>query len=195
MPNRFQVKQHEIAYKFIAARDGEYCLICKGDGKLKKSVETKLQIDHADNNTKNWGPANLHLVCQKHNLWLRQMTAQAHRKTIYAYSAKNEREREKKLGVETTHAIKELVDYRSGSTEMQANSYYETYFREWLLGELLRLGSMPKKEAINSGAEVVGCSQVTTRRYIEKLTSAVGNLKERKDGSGVVIVTFRVGKG
>ena len=80
MPNRFQRAQHEIAYGFIAARDGEYCLICKGEGKLKKPPEVKLQIDHADDNPKNWDPGNLHLLCQKHNLEMRKLTSAEHKK-------------------------------------------------------------------------------------------------------------------
>jgi hypothetical protein len=186
MANRFQIRQHEIAYNFIAARDGEYCLICK-----KKPPATKLQIDHADNDPKNWDPENLHLLCQKHNLQMRGKPAAEHKRLIRSYSAKNERERARERGRESTGQVKTLVDFRNASPEMKANSYYEIRYREWLLAIIRDQGFITKLEAVNSGAEVVGCSPLTANRYLAKLTSSVGPLKERKDATGTVIVEFR----
>ena len=72
MPNRFQIAQHKLAYDFIACRDGEYCLACFIENGIKRGPPAiKLQIDHADNNPRNWSPPNLHLLCQKHNLEMR----------------------------------------------------------------------------------------------------------------------------
>lgn len=186
MPNRFQINQHDIAYRFIAARDGEYCLICQ-----KKPPLSRLQIDHADNNPDNWDPDNLHLVCRQDNIKLRGMSLAEHKKTVQYHSAKNERERACARGIESTNTVKELVDYRQGSTEMQANSYYEMQFREWLLEVLRENRVITRKEAINSGAEIVGCNPTTTARYLAKLTSSIGNLREGKDATGTVVVTFK----
>jgi len=186
MPNRFQVNQHDMAYRFISARDGEYCLICQ-----KKPPLSRLQIDHADNSPDNWDPVNLHLLCRKDNLAMRQLSAAEHRKTIEYHSAKNERARAQKSGLEATQTVKGLVDYRQGSAEMQANSYYEMQFREWLLGVLRENRVITRKEAVNSGAEVVGCNPTTTARYLAKLTSSIGNLKESKDSTGTVVITFK----
>ncbi len=186
MANRFQVMNHAIAYQFIAARDGEHCLICG-----KKPPKTKLQIDHADNNTDNWNPDNLHLLCQKDNTSLRGKPISEHKKTIQTYSARNERERARERGREGTHLVKELVDYRTGSQEMKANSYYEIQYREWVLSVVREHGVITKLEAVNSGAEVVGCSTLTAGRYLVKLTSGVGPLKESKDATGTVVLNFR----
>jgi len=187
MPNRFQINQHDIAYKFIAARDGDYCLRCK----KKPTSDKPLQIDHADNNSRNWDPENLHLLCQADNTELRGMPAAEHIKLIQEYSAKNERERARERGREGTHMVKELVDYRNASPEMKANSYYETQYREWILTTVREQGFIVKAEAINSGAEVVGCSPLTATRYLSKLTSSVGPLKESKDATGTVIISFK----
>jgi len=188
MPNRFQIQQHEIAYKFIASRDGEHCLdpSCK-----RKPPTVKLQIDHADNNPDNWYPENLHLLCQKHNLEMRQKPAAEHSRLIRKYSAKNERERERERGREATSIVKEMVDFRAGSPEMKANSYYEIRYREWIFMIIREQGFITKADAINAGAEVVGCSTLTTSRYLAKLTSSVGNLKETRDATGTIVITFR----
>jgi len=189
MANRFSVRQHEIAYRFIAARDGEYCLACK-----KKPPAVKLEIDHADNNPGNWDPENLHLLCKKHNLEMRGKPVAEHKRLIRTYSANNVCVRVRERGAEGTHMVRDLVDFRNASPEMKANSYYERQYREWILSIILEQGLITKVEAINSGAEAVGCSPVTTGRYLAKLTSSVGNLKESTDATGTVIITFRENK-
>lgn len=95
MPNRFQVAQHDMAYNFLSAYEGEYCLI----GRIgHKRCEGSLQIDHADNNPWNWKPGNIHLVCRKHNLELRKLTTKEHKAMMARYSARNKRERKNKGG-------------------------------------------------------------------------------------------------
>jgi len=188
MPNRFQVKVYKIFYDYIAARDGEYCLI----GRIgHKKCRGKLQIDHADSNPRNWNYDNLHLLCQKHNLEMRNRTSDEHLRIIRAYSAKNVRESVRERGIESTHILKAIVNYSQGSIEMQANSICERIFIDWILTEIKRLGQLLKKEAINSGAAVAGCSTVTASRYLDKLTCSVGPLQESRDQTGTVIISFR----
>jgi hypothetical protein len=182
MPNRFQANQHRLAYDLIASRDGEYCLICKRD-----PHQVKLQIDHADNNPSNWSADNLHLLCQQHNLQLRIVPLKKKLQTIRWHSAKNVCVRERRYGSLSTKVAKDTPDYQSGSVEMQANSMFEPRFTEWLLTNL----PMSKEEAINSGAYTVGCSPYTCVRYLKKLTSAAGPLKEFKDGMGIVTLDFK----
>jgi len=188
MANRFQRNQHEMAYRFIAARDGEYCLdpACR-----REPPRVKLQIDHADNNPSNWDPDNLHLLCQRHNLKMRQLTRAEHKRVIALYSAKNERESARAKGNPSTSLVKQMVDYRQGSPEMQANSYFENQYREWILSYIRTNSMIPKEEALYSGAEIVGNSPTTTARYLKKLTSTAGPLKEMKDATGTVVILFR----
>ena len=186
MPNRFQINTHDMAYRFLVARDGEHCLAC---GKAPPKVE--LEIDHLDNNPKNWDPDNLHLLCRLCNLNLRYKSLAEHRRFIRNYGAKNVCVREREIGIESTHIVKEMVDYRRGSAEMKANSYFEMRFIQWALGEITRQGSLPRKELINSGATVAGCSPITAGRYLDKLTCSLGPLQEIKDPMGDVAVCFR----
>jgi hypothetical protein len=180
--NRFQDNQHRLAYNFIASRDGKYCLICK-----RSPERVKLQIDHADNNPSNWAPDNLHLLCQQHNLQLRNVSLNKKLRTIRWHSANNVCVRERKHGSISTKVAKDTLDYRSGSEEMKANSMFEPVFTEWLLANL----PMSKDEAKYSGAQVAGCSPATSDRYLKKLTSAVGPLREFKDEMGIVTVDFK----
>jgi len=182
MANRFQANQHRLAYGFIASRDGEYCLICKrGTGRVK------LQIDHADNDPSNWTPDNLHLLCQTHNLQLRGIPVKKKLHTLCWYSAKNVCVRERTYGSIGTKVAKDTLDYRTGSVEMKANSLFEPAFTEWLLANL----PMVREEAQYSGAQVVGCSPETAKRYMKKLTSAAGPLREFKNGMGTTMVGFK----
>ena len=190
MPKRLTVREHETLYKFIAARDGEYCIICKA----KPIPDKPLQIDHANNDSNNWNPDNVHLLCQTCNLKMRGKTIREHIELIEHYSALNERERARERGREATSRVKDLVDYRSASPEMKANSYYEIAFRDWVLHTVKVDGFIAKKEAINSGAEVVGSSPLSTGRYLDKLTCSVGVLQETKDATGTVVICFREGK-
>jgi len=187
MANRFQIRQYDLAYNFIKARDGEHCLVCG----YKPRHGTRLEIDHADADPNNWDPENLHLLCKQCNIKKRGLTIRQQKSLIRHHSANNVSEREKARGVESTHLVRELVDYRSGSIEMQANSYYELNFRDWILGMVTMHGFIPKKEAIESGAEVTGCSSVTTTRYLAKMTSSVGNLMEELDPLGVKVIKFK----
>lgn len=188
MPNRAQKATHDHIYRWIAARDGEHCLdpSCR-----KRPPQVRLEIDHADNNPDNWDPANLHLLCQRHNLKMRQLTAREHVKLLRAYSAINVSEREREIGNSATHAARELVDYNQGSVEMKANSLYERRFREWLLAEITDKGFIEKKDAVAAGAEIAGCNPITAARYLSKLTSSAGNLMETTDTLGVVVIVFR----
>jgi hypothetical protein len=101
------------------------------------------------------------------------------------------RESVRERGIESTHILKAIVNYSQGSIEMQANSICERIFIDWILTEIKRLGQLLKKEAINSGAAVAGCSTVTASRYLDKLTCSVGPLQESRDQTGTVIISFR----
>lgn len=188
MPNRFQVTVHKILFDYIAARDGAYCLI----GRIgHKKCHGELQIDHVDSNPRNWNYDNLCLLCQKHNIEMRNKTPAEHLRVIRAYSARNVCVSMKQRGIESTHTLKAIVNYSQGSIEMQTNSICERIFIDWILTEIKRLGQLLKKEATNSGAAVAGCSPVTISRYLDKLTCSVGPLKESRDQTGHVIVAFR----
>jgi len=85
------------------------------------------------------------------------------------------------------------IDFESGSPEMHANGLYEGKFGSWLLEMVAAHGELLKREAINSGAQYVGCSPATVLRYIGKLTSLLGPLRQVRDEVGRVVIVSRFG--
>jgi hypothetical protein len=155
------------AYRYLVIRDGEQCAEC---GQLP-TTQNALDIDHADGDPQNNHPDNLRLLCRACNTTLGNKARPS--------SAK--RERERKEGKPATRIIKEDAGYRQGSPEMKANLLYEVSFRRWIMSKVCSQGGYSKQEAINEGAELIGCSPLTTRRYLEKLTSNAGTLREEQD--------------
>ena len=107
------------------------------------------------------------------------------------YSAKNERERRKIKGDIPGDLVMAIVDYTSGSPEMQVNKHCKTIFTDWTMELLNKHGQWPKKDIINAGAYVSGCNKQTSNRYLDVLMSSVGPLQESHDQTGTVVISFR----
>ena len=191
MPNRFQTNQYRLAYSFIAQRDGEYCLGCAYHGNHRGPPGVPLEIDHADSNPENWDPDNLHLLCRSCNLLLRSKTSEEHRTVLKIYGAKNVCVRESERVGDATRWARNAVDYLSGSPEMQANSFYEVRYRNWLIETIEKFKHISKDEAEHSGAEVVGCSPASAGRYLKKMCSAAGVFEKYRDDDGVIQVRYK----
>ena len=84
-----------------------------------------------------------------------------------------------------------MVDYTSGSPEMQVNKRCKKIFTDWTMELLNKHGQWPKKDIIDSGAHVSGCNPQTSRRYLDALTSSVGPLQESHDQIGTMVISFR----
>ncbi len=188
MPRRYQKTIRQTLYKILCQLKGEYCIICRYDHRIHRKKNWQLEIDHADNNKCNDDLDNINLVCKEHNLKLRQIPIEQHIQIINRCAARNYAERMKLYGNPVTKQVRETVDYMSGPAEMQVNRLCELKFREWIINEVERLGKVERKEAINSGAAIAGCSQITTKRYLEKMISSVEGWKEEPSDFGPIIV-------
>ena len=208
MPNRFQIQTYDWVYRFLTLKYGEKCLICE-----QAPPKIKLEVDHADGNCLNNDPENLHLLCHKCNLELRNWPAKDHLELIKMYSAKNERVSERVENINhngnqengknnhhngnghniqgNTALNKYLLDYNTGSLEMKANSIFETNFRVWIISVIKEKGSYPKKQAVNAGAEFIGCNIQTIGRYLDKLTSDTGILTESSDSLHRTVIKLK----
>ena len=212
MPGRYQENQRKLIYKFLVDRDGEQCIGCLYHyDEFRGPPGTPLEIDHADGDIHNSEPSNLHLLCTTCNLSLRGKSSEEHRTLISLYSAYVVRVREgEKTGVrplvlklekrkknkntgDSTAYAREIVDYMSGSPEMQANNVYEVKARNIVLETLRRYEVFDYNQLRDGTAELVGCSVISVDRYFRKLFSAAGPCRKYKDeGSGIWMATLRV---
>lgn len=143
-------------YPIIAERDGEFCRNCK-----IPTTEKQLEIDHINNYNSDNRLENLQLLCRSCNY------------------IKNPR--------------KEPVDNLCASVceeerplppEMRENRRMEPRFRRWIFQKVLSLGNVRYEEALNAGAEYVGASTETVKRYLRKMTSSTGMYEVRNDAQG-----------
>lgn len=185
MPNRYQAAARQTIYETIARYEGEYCLACFAEGAGRRGPKSgvKLEIDHA-------GP-EVHLLCKTHNNDMRRLSLEKHISLMADYCAKNVCARA--LENLPVSKIKTEVDYKSGSVEMQVNSVAESDWLEFMKGWIDANGSIPKNEAINSGAIAAGdISPSTTQRYLSKHTASWGRFQEIKE-SGIKVIVYRNG--
>lgn len=175
MPRRWATETRAWAYRFLCLRDGEICQVCH----RSPTTFYSLDIDHSDGNPKNNRESNLRLLCRSCNV------SQENHRLAKSRSVQGERESS------WTRVVKLSVPYRDGSPEMQANLLFEIDFRAWLIQHISKYEFISKKEAINSGAEVVGCNPTTSAKYLAKLTSQRGPLAEMKDMLGDLVIVSK----
>ena len=147
-------------YVIIIKRDGEFCRCC---GML--SFEAQLVIDHKDNNNSNNSLENIQLLCRKCNY------------------LKNPR----KGPVDNCVSV---IVLDGTVTEVQINRRKEPLFRNFVLHLLNEHDEVPQNEIINSGAEEVGISQETARRYLNKMCSGRGIL-EKVNRVNTVLIKYK----
>lgn len=174
MPRRYGVNTSLWVYRYLVLRDGEQCARCFEI----PTAQNKLERDHVDGNPHNHDPANLRLLCKRCNVTL------SNKARVFTTPSSAQKEREAAEGKSATRIVREAVNYKHGAPEMQANFLFEVDFRNWLLAKVKDLGHYPRADAIAGGAEVVGCSPSTTTKYLAKLVSSEGPLKETKDMLG-----------
>jgi hypothetical protein len=151
----------------------------------------KLEIDHIDGNKENNDPNNLCFMCGKCNCTMKYKSPIQHKRIVDSYRIQREKERDSGSASAATRFTKEVLDYNSGSIEMQANGLFEIRFIDWLWGKLESCQEVTKQEAINGGAYVTGANKQTTAKYLDPLTSEEGPLCEDKNQFGQVVIRFK----
>ena len=178
MPRRWTSPQTRAwAYRVLVLRDGEKCRLC---GEIPKNTYG-LDIDHIDRNPKNTCPSNLRLLCRSCNVAEENRKRPSDAVCVGVCEKENPR----------TRIAKEAASYSQGSPEMQANALFEVRYRHWLQGFIAASGFISRKDAVNAGAEAVGCSPATAARYLSKLTSLTGPLQENKDMLGEWVIALK----
>lgn len=212
MPRRFSVNTRAWIYRFLCLRDGEQCALCftrptqpisatqnelsetqngaSGAISATQNAHSRrrrivLEIDHIDGNSKNNTEENYRLLCKSCNV------AESNRRRSSSDLFVCVQRRRRREGNSATRVARTAVDYSTGGAEMRANQIYEVRFRNWLLGTLNGTDHLEKDDAINSGAEITGCSTSTAARYLSKLTSSAGPLCEITDLTGRTVIALK----
>ena len=159
MMSNMNSRQRLKAYSYLKTRFGAYCRGCQA-----LESERELVIDHRDNNNFNNHSNNWQLLCRSCNY------------------IKNPRLVERPLDV-----CGGGCDSLDRETEITINREKEPKFRKYVELIVGEEKQVPQQDLINGGAEMFECSQKTTRRYLEKLTSSEGRYERRKDGNITVI--------
>jgi len=192
MPKYQTNAQRRYRYEKIVRAEGEKCIVCWIERKVRRGPPAvKLEIDHADGDTKNWNWDNLHLVCHRHNCKLREMPIKARMAMLRDYSDQLERERERENLPTRKTILKDEIPYEYGPPEMRAN---KVFLKKWLSRVhqiLTEEGTEKKKDLINRAAHYAKCSKQTSTNYLEVYTSIDSPFMETTDNEGNVIITYR----
>jgi hypothetical protein len=144
---RMNKRQHDMMYpKIVEKQKGEYCIMCGKDPYILQSLgqSPKLVIDCIPNDGDHTNPAKLQLLC---------------------YSC-NTKKNHWRLEPEERRATPEMIKGRKDEKD----------FRRWVLGHFLsdENTALSYDYLLGSGAEKVGCSTETIKRYLLKMASSEG---------------------
>ena len=140
-------------YELLCEEEGEKCKECG-----RTPPEWYLELDHKDNNSSHDIRSNVQLLCRR-----------CHRR-------KHPRGKGKRRP--RIQNLKAFEQPHSSSTEFQTNRRAEPRFRRWLYRMVKKHIRIPTDDVINGGAEYASCSQITIRRYLQKLCSIIGAFRE-----------------
>jgi len=143
-----------------------YESIVKRDGEQcakcgRKPPEVQLIIEHKDNNPKNNSPENIRLYCRRCN-YFKNPRRPLHQRVR---SPRND----------------------TYTTQLERNHKKEEDFRKHVTHEVNEHRQVPEKELIDGGAEKVGISPITAKRYLDKMCSKYGVFMRKTIGKTTVI--------
>ena len=185
------------AYELCQKRDGHICKRCR---KGPKTVGP-LKVDHIDNdphnnpkNGKNW-----QLLCHACNIKKNprgpgKRGIRLRHKLLYL--GREEQSKNEGQGASESADLR----VRVLSAEMKKNVECEWRFREWLIETLTELQVMARSDATDGGAEHLtrlgySITQQTTDRYLQKMTSFVGQVEVFTGEDGRRYIRLKAAKG
>lgn len=143
-----------------------YKIIVERDGEYCRCCgalphEHLLVIDHRDNNNSNNSSENLQLLCKSCNY------------------RKNPRPVDK--------CVREKENENQSTSELEQSQKMEPQFRKYIIGRIEEQGEVSEKKIIVEAAEAIGNSQVSNKRYLEKMCSVEGPCYRKKVGDTVMV--------
>ena len=146
-------------YDIVAKRDGEYCKLCG-----VTAAERKLVASNKISDVNDTEPKDKILCCTNCMI----------DKKLY------------ELCVHEREKVHEDVGYVS---ELQVNRQKEMRFRLYVFEKLSESKNREwnERDLISAGAEVIGISTTTARRYLDKMCCSAGVLVRHDDGNNVYV--------
>ncbi len=145
----------------VNKQGGEYCILCKIEPwiLIEQGKSPILFIDHINNNNSDNRLDNYQLLCRSCN------TKKNHPSLAEPFT-------------------------RSATPEMISGKRFEGDFRRWVSGQYMENENIGLNYSylINSGAEFVGCSPETIKRYLAKMTRQAGIYEWFNSSAGEVMV-------
>ena len=181
MNRRWAPTTRALVYAFLVDRDGPGCVKCHA-----VPTADPLEIDHLDPDGPDL-PPNLRLLCKTCNLERRRLSKERGTVRESNDQSAGQLSLDSLFQRSATDEAKRGLDYGSGSAEMKANGWFEGNYRAWVLDRT----PIARTDAVNGGAEAVGCSPETAARYLAKLTSITGPLVQEQDAHSVMTIRRR----
>lgn len=142
---RLTPQSYKIAFGLLYKAQDGSCQLCQ---------DPMQEIDHINHDPGDNRPENLRGLCKSCNIRQRNLSA--------GLSADSVNESVK-------------IGEQQDSAEIEINRDAEPRYRKWLFERTGRKEPLYSQEAIYGGAEIVGISPITARRYLGKVTSPQGS--------------------
>jgi len=163
MANMNKKTRDQIYPLVVEKQKGEYCVLCNIEPWILKEQGKSpiLFIDHINNNNSDNRMANYQLLCRSCN------TKKNHPSLGEPFA-------------------------RTATPEMITGKKDEADFRRWVAGHYMENENIGLEYSflVNSGAEFVGCSPETIKRYLAKMSSAQG-IYEWFDKMGSIVLVLK----
>jgi len=142
---RLSPQAYKIAFGLIYKAQQGSCQLCQ---------DPMQEIDHINGDPGDRRPDNLRGLCKSCNIRQRNLSAGP-----------------------SADSVNERVNLaeQQDSAEIEINRDAEPRYRKWLFERTGRKEPLYSQEAIYGGAEIVGISPITARRYLGKVTSPQGS--------------------